>query len=84
MLPATSNILAFQRQGYLFPIVSDGLEGTYFLFGIWQIDLDSAPQDTTLRRAAVQHLRNGGKLRTGGFFLLPNDVAKFGNEPYRK
>ena len=84
MLPPTSNVLAFQRQGYLFPIASDGLEGTYFLFGTWLIDLDRAPQDTTLRRAVVNHLKNGGKLRTGGFFLLPSDVEKFGNEPYRR
>ncbi|MFN8445450.1 MAG: acyltransferase domain-containing protein [Caldilineaceae bacterium] len=84
MLPPTSNVLAFQRQGYLFPIPSDGLEGTYFLFGTWLIDLDKAPQDTTLRRSVIQHFKRGGKLRTGGFFLLPNEVAKFGEEPYQK
>lgn len=83
MLPPTSNILAFQRQGYLFPLASDGLEGAYFLFGTWLIDLDTAPQDTTLRRAVVQRMKQGGKLRTGGFFLLPDDVSKFGTEPYR-
>lgn len=83
LLPATSNILTFQRQGYLFPLPSDGVEGSYFIFGDWLIDLDNAPQDTTLRRAAIHHIRSGGKLRNGGFLLLPEDVAKFGQEPYR-
>ncbi|MCX6048497.1 MAG: hypothetical protein NT075_25620 [Chloroflexi bacterium] len=83
MLPASSNILAFQRQGYLFPRRSGGADGLYFIFGDWLIDLAKAPQDTQLRRAVVEHLQNGGKFRNGGFLLLPDDVAKFGQEPYR-
>lgn len=84
LLPATSNILDFQRQGYLFPLPSDGAEGMYFIFGKWLVDLAKAPQDTQLRRAVIQHIRSGGKLRSGGFLLLPEDVAKFGEEPYRQ
>lgn len=83
-LPATSNLLAFQRQGYLFPLPSNGAGGLYFIFGNRLVDLASAPQDTGLRRAVVAHLRAGGKLRNGGFLLLPEDVARFGQEPYRQ
>ncbi|MFN8493388.1 MAG: acyltransferase domain-containing protein [Caldilineaceae bacterium] len=83
MLPVSSNILAFQRQGYLFPCLSGGVDGMYFIFGDWLVDLDKAPQDTALRRAIVNHMRLGGKLRSGGFLLLPEDVVKFGQEPYR-
>lgn len=83
MLPPTSNLLAFQRQGYLFPILSNGAGGIYFLFGQAQIDLATAPQDSTLRRAVIAHMQAGGQLRNGGFLLLPDDVARFGQEPYR-
>jgi hypothetical protein len=82
-LPPTSNLLAFQCQGYLFPLPSDGAEGMYFIFGTWKIDLATAPRDTRLRRAIIDHLAAGGLLRNGGFFLLPEDVGKFGSEPYR-
>ena len=81
-LPATSNLLAFQRQGYLFPMHSDGADGLYFIFGNWLVDLATAPQTTALQRAVVAHLRAGGQLREGGFLLLPEDVERFGQEPY--
>lgn len=83
MLPAHSNILAFQRQGYLFPLSSNGAGGMYFIFGDRRVDLDRAPQDTGLRRAVLAHMQAGGKLRNGGFLLLPEAVEKFGQEPYR-
>lgn len=83
-LPATSNLLAFQQQGYLFPLSSNGAGGLYFIFGNRLVDLASAPQDTALRRTVITHLRAGGKLRNGGFFLLPDAVARFGQAPYRQ
>ena len=83
LLPASSNLLAFQRQGYLFPRPSDGVEGMYFIFGQWLVDLDTAPQDTQLQRAVLADLRAGGKLRNGGFLLLPEDVVRFGQQPYQ-
>jgi hypothetical protein len=82
-LPPHANLLAFQRQGYLFPVASDGKDGLYFVFGRWNIDLDTAPRDTRLRRAMLDHMAAGHKLRSGGFFLLPEDVSRFGQEPYR-
>lgn len=83
MLAPNSNLLAFQRQGYLFPLPSDGADGLYFLFGDWLIDLDKAPRDTQLQRAVIKHLKAGDKLRSGGFFLLPDAVEQFGQAPYQ-
>jgi len=83
LLPVDSNIVAFQRQGYLFPLPSNGTGGMYFIFGDYLIDLDKAPQNTELQRAVVNHMQAGGRLRNGGFLLLPEDVAKFGQAPYR-
>ena len=83
MLPPSSNLLAFQRQGYLYPIPTHGAGAMYFLFGDQLIDPATAPQDTTLRRAVIAHIQAGGKLRNGGFLLLPEDVTRFGQAPYR-
>lgn len=83
MLQPSSNLLAFQRQGYLFPLASGGAGAMYFLFGNQLLDLATAPRDTTLRRAVLDHLQAGGQLRDGGFLLLPEDVARFGEDPYR-
>lgn len=82
-LPPHSNLLAFQRQGYLYPLVSSGKDGLYFVFGSREIDLTTAPRDTQLRRAIVDHLAAGGRLRGGGFLLLPEEVGRFGQQPYR-
>ncbi|MFN8493389.1 MAG: acyltransferase domain-containing protein [Caldilineaceae bacterium] len=83
LLPAHSNILAFQRQGYLYPLPSNGAGGLYFIFGEQIVDLNKASQETELQRAVIKHMRAGGKLRNGGFLLLPEDATKFGKEPYR-
>ncbi len=63
---------------------ANGAGGLYFIFGKRLVDLATAPQDTGLRRAVVAHMQAGGKVRNGGFLLLPEDVAQFGQEPYRK
>lgn len=68
-LPAESNIVSFQRRFELVPGVRpDDGEIARFAFGrALPADLDELPQDTTLRRAVVAHLRAGGHwgLRTG-------------------
>ena len=70
-------------EGYLFPLPSNGKDGLYYVFGRRDIDLSTAPRDTRLRRAMIDHLAAGHRLRCGGFFLLPEDVPRFGDEPYR-
>jgi hypothetical protein len=84
MLPPESNILRWQREGYLFP--GDGGTDSFlvFTFGSGTIDLATAPQDTRLRRAVIAHLAGGGDLRTGGYLLLRPDLGRFGVQPYRQ
>ena len=84
MLPPESNILRWQREGYLFPADDD--EGSFllFTFGSVTIDLATAPQDTRLRRAIIAHLAEGGELRSGRYLLLRSDLGRFGMQPYRQ
>jgi hypothetical protein len=73
-LPAGSNIMRFQRR---FEVIPGGWPHNYddgllsFVFHRKEPDLDALPQETTLQRAVVAHLRGGGHWhgRTGWFEL---------------
>lgn len=59
-LPATSNIIRFQRRFRLIPDTSDGdADIIGFVFRRTDPDLDDLPQLTSLQRAVVTHLRSG-------------------------
>lgn len=67
-LPASSNIIQFQRRFQPLGQPVDGdLDVFRFVFGGEPASLDSLPQDTTLQRAVVAHLRAGRHwhIRTG-------------------
>jgi len=72
-LPGNSNILAFQRRFTLLPGGGDG-DGSVFNFVFHRSrpeSLDELPQNTTLERAVVAHLRSGRhwRSRTGWLAL---------------
>ncbi len=82
MLGPKSNLVRFQRQGYLFPLTAELEFILYFIFWHMHVDITTAPRDTRLRRAILDHLQVGKPLRSGGFFFLRDDVSRFGSEPY--
>ena len=82
MLPPESNILRWQREGYLYN-QWPSQDMLTFTFGSSTIDLATAPRDTRLRRAIIAHLERGGELRGGGYLLLRADLPRFGTQPYR-
>ena len=79
-----SNMVLWQRELYLYPIPSGDRSGLVFVFGKDDIDLDTAPRDTSLRRALLDHMAAGGRLIGGGMFSLDEDFAHFGNQVYRR
>ena len=84
--PATgrdSRILRWQEEGYLFP--DDAPDGSFlnWTFGARSIDPAVAPRDSRLRRGALRRLAAGEPLRSGGWLLLADDLARFGQRPYR-
>ncbi len=83
MLSPNSKMLAWQRELFLFPAVSSGKDGLYFVFNRDEIDLATAPRDTTLRRAMIDHLQAGNNLRNGGMFFLFEDLPQYGTQVYR-
>lgn len=78
-----SNMVLWQQELYLFPWPSGQRTGLFFLFDNGDIDLATAPRDTSLRRAALDFLQAGGWMRAGGMFLLKEDFHHYGDQVYR-
>ena len=83
MLGENSNLVKYQEELYLFPRPSSGKDGLYFIFDRDEVDIDSAPRDTTLRRAFLDQLKAGERLQSGGMFYLKEDLTRFGTKHYR-
>ncbi len=83
LVPPTANILGFQRETYLFPVPSSPRDGLVFLFGTSDPMSRDVPRDTGLRRAVMEHLESGGHWGNGGMFFLPEDLPRYGRQPYR-
>lgn len=79
-----SNMVLWQRELYLYPIPSGDRSGLRFIFGKDDIDVSTAPRDTSLRRALLNHLQAGGRLIGGGMFFLCEDFDEFGNQIYQR
>lgn len=61
LLPAGSNILAFQDEFYRMPTAGSASFLWSFVFGEG-VTRDTAPRDTSLRRSVLGHLDRGGEL----------------------
>ncbi len=84
LLPASSNLARFQRQMYLAPVLGNQADALDWVFDRAYEGPDRAPRDTALRRAVLDHLKQGGRLRGGAGFLLFEDLPAWGTDGYRK
>jgi hypothetical protein len=82
LVGADSNIVRWQREGYLMPDGGGVEDFLTFTFGARSIDLTTAPRDTRLRRAVIAHVERGGTLYCGNYLLLRRDLGRFGSQPY--
>lgn len=83
ILPASANLVRYQRELYLFPTPSGGRDGLYFIFCRDDFDDPSAlPRDTSLQRAVADFLAAGSAWRGGGMFMLNEDVPRVGTQHY--
>lgn len=78
-----SNLAKLMRECYLFPHDSSGRDGMFFLFGRDYENLSQAPRDSSQRRAMLEILESGERLRTGGMLLFAEDLPRFGTQCYR-
>jgi len=79
-----SNLAKLMRECYLFPFVSSGRDGMFFLFGE-KCDGDPAllPHGTSVERAMLGVLEAGNRLRCGGMLYFAEDLERFGTSVYR-
>jgi len=84
-LPATGNIVRFLQEWYLHPVENAGDAQTLqrvFGFGVRRLDPATAPQETSLQKAVVAHVRAGGRWRMGGGLFFAEDLP-WGRRVYR-
>ncbi|MCZ6635984.1 MAG: acyltransferase domain-containing protein [bacterium] len=82
LLSELSNIARFQRECYLFPLHSTGgRSGIERIFYQYAHDLSTAPRDTSMRRAVLDHLEGDGVLVSGGCLLFPDNL-NWGTQTY--
>lgn len=87
-LPEASNIVRFLKEMYLFPLPrADATQHYERIFGV-QFEhlppgrIGEAPQHTSLQQMLVQHVKAGGRWRSGGSVLFPEDLD-WGAQAYR-
>ena len=83
ILKPESNIVKFQREFYCFPVPDAHSEAVWRVFGTETIDLKTTPRDNSVRRAMAAHLDKGGAFKDGGGFILNDEIARYGEAPYR-
>jgi hypothetical protein len=81
LLPPSSNIVRFQREFYLYPMLSHDREAFWRVFGELPEDPATIPRDTTLRRAMLEFKQSGGLLRSAAGFRLVDEI-EWGSERY--
>ncbi len=78
-----SNVAAFQREVYLFPMVSSGSDGLFFVFGCRSVDWEQRDCCSRLEKAFREWDNDGVPLRTGGMFFAFADLPHWGRQHYR-
>ena len=81
LLPSC-NIVKFQKEYYLYPVLSNDIEVFRSVFGGKPEDLTRLPVGSSLQAAVKGHYLSGGHLQPGGMFLLKEDL-NWGQEVYQ-
>ncbi len=84
ILSASSNLVLFQRELYLFPVPSSGKDGFWFIFQQDDVRPGVTPARTSLQQAVLHFLAGGRRWRGGGMFFLPGHLPEFGRQVYRR
>ena len=88
-LPETSNLIRFQRELYLYPILARNA-GLKWIFGESFAtpeavrEAEDLPRESRLQRAVAERLGQGGCLFSAGCFLLADDLDQWGRQVYRR
>ncbi|MGN0848236.1 MAG: hypothetical protein ACI4OV_00925, partial [Victivallaceae bacterium] len=79
-----SNLAKLMREVYLFPECSYGRDGAFFIFGRSDGDFSVYPQDNSVRKAFHRIVDAGELLKSGGMFILPQEIREHNGNRYRR
>jgi len=77
-------MVLWQQELYLHPIPSGDRSGLVFVFGKGDIDLNTAPRDTSLRRALLDHWPPEGDLIGGACSSCARTSRTLAKQLYRR
>lgn len=75
VLKETSNLYQFRQMFAMFPTVGDAKDSLYYVYGMegvdpLDVDVDSLPEDNSMRRGVKEQMRKGNFIRNHGGYLL--------------
>jgi hypothetical protein len=76
LLPESSNIVRFQRDYYIYPILSDEESVFEYVFSCKPDDLSELPAQSSLQRAVKEFLLNDGHLNPAEGIILAEDLSR--------
>lgn len=79
-----SNLAALQRESYLFPVLSSGRDGLFFVFCRDNENFTEWPRRTRLQKTMLSRVESGRKLRSGGMVIAVEDLPFLGRQYYRR
>ncbi len=82
LLPATTNLVRFQKEVYLFPQAGGTGDMPQQVARRRDRETDKSPSLTTMQRAFLRHVGRGGRFYIGGCFLMIGDL-NWGRQVYR-
>ena len=81
ILPPESNIVRFQSPFHLLPVLGNENQCYGIVFGDANADISTSPRDTLLRRAIIDHVSAGNRMRsTAGFMTMAEVNALAGGD----
>ncbi|NSW93045.1 MAG: DUF5596 domain-containing protein [Firmicutes bacterium] len=83
ILPPSSNIVKFQREFYLYPILADDFQTFERVFGGKHDNIEFLKAETSLQKAIIDYISKGNHMRQGGMFLLKDDLKHWGKAFYQ-
>ena len=76
LLPDTSNIVKFQSQFNIFPVISTDSQIIQYVFNGQTGSYETMPEKTSLQRIVKNYLMEGGLLHSGGVVIMKEEVKK--------
>lgn len=83
ILDKNANIVKFQREVYLYPVLSDDRQIFERVFHTATPDVRQLNAASSLQKAILKHVKAGNRMHGAAMFLLADDVELWGSQPYQ-